>query len=116
MTTPRADQPGASIHPHLGQRPSPRTLKWRRRLEVVRTPDPDPFADRGHQAIGHLHKDDKHKVECEVCHRYLKSFDLRVEHVKNFHPTVLYDCVFYPGVVFYTIRDLLNHCHELHFV
>ena len=85
-------------------------------LEVVRTPDPDPFADKGHPAIGHLRKDDKHKVECEVCHRYLKSFDLRVEHVKNFHPTVFYDCVFCPGVVFYTIQDLLNHCRELHFV
>ena len=73
-------------------------------LEVVRTPDPDPFADIGHLAIGQLHKDDKHKVECEVCHRHLKSFDLMVEHVKNFHPTVFYDCVFCPGAVFYTIR------------
>ena len=39
-----------------------------------------------------------------------------MEHVKNFHPTVFYDCVFCPGAVFYTIRDLLNHCRELHFV
>ena len=85
-------------------------------LEVVRTPDPDPFTDKRHPAIGHLCKDDKHKVECEVCHRDLKSFDLWVEHVKNFHPTVFYDCVFCPGLVFYTIRDVLNHCRELHFV
>ena len=85
-------------------------------MEVVHTPDPDPFADKWHLAIGQPCKDDKHKVKCEVCHRYLKSFDLRVEHVKHFHPTVSYDCVFCPGVVLYTLRDLLNHCRELHFV
>ena len=91
-------------------------LEVEKALEVVRTPDPDPFADIEHPAIGQLHKDDKHKVECEVCHRYLKSFNLRVEHVKNFHPTVFYDCVFCPGAVFYTLRDLLSHCKENHFV
>ena len=85
-------------------------------MEVVHTPDPDPFADKWHPAIGQPCKDDKHKIECEVCHRYLKLFDLRVEHVKTFHPTVSYDCVFCPDMVFYTIRDLLNHCRELHFV
>ena len=35
----------------------------------------DLFTDKWHLAIGHQCKDDKHKVECEVCHRYLKSFD-----------------------------------------
>ena len=85
-------------------------------MEVVCTPDPDPFADKWHLAIGQPCKDDKHKVKCEVCHRYLKSFDLWVEHVKHFHPTVSYDCVFCPGVVLYTLWDLLNHCRELHVV
>ena len=85
-------------------------------MEIVPTPDPDPFTDKWHPAIGHQRKDDKHKVECEVCHRYLKSFNLRVEHVKNFHPTVSYDSVFCPGLVLYTIWDLLNHSCQLHFV
>ena len=85
-------------------------------MEVIRTPDPDPFVDKWHPAIGHEKKDDKHKIECEVCHRYLKMFALRVEHVKTFHPTVFYDCVFCPGAVFYTIRDLLSHCKKNHFV
>ena len=56
------------------------------------------------------------RKECEVCHRYLKTSDLWVEHVKTFHPTVFYDCVFCPGVVFYTIRYLLSHCKKNHFV
>ena len=81
-------------------------------MEVIRTPDPDPFIDKWHPAIGHVKKDDKHKIECEVCHRYLKTFDLRVEHVKTFHPSVFYDCVFCPGAVLYTLRDLLSHCKE----
>ena len=85
-------------------------------MEVIRTPDPDPFVDKWHPAIGHVKKDDNHKKECEVCHRYLKTSDLRVEHVKTFHPTVFYDCVFCPGAVFYTIRDLLSHCKKNHFV
>ena len=85
-------------------------------MEVIHTPDPDPFVDKWHPAIGHVKKDDKHKIECEVCHRYLKTSDLRVEHVKTFHPTVLYDCVFCPGAVFYTIWDLLSHCKKNHFV
>ena len=85
-------------------------------MEVIHTPDPDPFVDKWHLAIGHVKKDDKHKIECEVCHRYLKTSDLRVEHVKTFHPTVFYDCVFCPGTVFYTIRDLLSHCKKNHFV
>ena len=85
-------------------------------LEVIRTPDPDPFTDKWHPAIGHVKKDDKHKIECEVCHRYLKMFDLQVEHVKTFHPTVFYDCVFCPSAVFYTLQDLLSHCKENHFV
>ena len=85
-------------------------------MEVICTPDPDPFVDKWHLAIGHVKKDDKHKIECEVCHRYLKTSDLRVEHVKTFHPTVFYDCVFCPGAVFYTIRDLLSHCKKNHFV
>ena len=44
----------------------PKDPEVEKALEVVCTPDPDPFADRGHPAIGHLRKDDKHKVECEV--------------------------------------------------
>ena len=67
-----------------------------RAMEVIRTPDPDLFVDKWHPAIGHMKKDDKHKVECEVCHRYLKTFKLQVEHVKTFHPTVFYDCIFCP--------------------
>ena len=85
-------------------------------MEVIRTPDPDPFVDKWHPAIGHVKKDDKHKIECEVCHRYLKTSVLWVEHVKTFHPTVFYDCVFCPGAVFYTIRDLISHCKKNHFV
>ena len=85
-------------------------------MEVIHTPDPDPFIDKWHPAIGHVKKDDKHRIECEVCHRYLKTFDLRVEHVKTFHPTVFYDCIFCPGAVFYTLQDLLSHCMENHFV
>ena len=83
-------------------------------MEVIRTPDPDPFVDKAHPAIGHVKRDDKHKVECEVCHRYLKMFALQVEHVKTFHPTVFYDCVFCPGAVFYTTRDLISHCKKNH--
>ena len=85
-------------------------------MEVIRTPDPDPFVDKWHPAIGHVKRDDKHKVECEVCHRYLKTSALQVEHVKTFHPTVFYDCMFCLGAVFYTIRDLLSHCKKNHFV
>ena len=44
-------------------------------MEVIRTPDPDPFVDKWHPAIGHVKKDDNHKKECEVCHRYLKTSD-----------------------------------------
>ena len=87
-----------------------------RAMEVIRTSDPDPFVDKWHPAIGHVKKDDKHKIECEVCHRYLKMSVLRVEHVKTFHPTLFYDCVFCPSAVFYTIRDLLSHCKKNHFV
>ena len=83
-------------------------------MEVICTPDPDPFVDKAHPAIGHVKRDDKHKVECEVCHRYLKTFALQVEHVKTFHPTVFYDCVFCPGAVFYTTRDLISHCKKNH--
>ena len=72
-------------------------------MEVIRTPDPDPFIDKWHLAIGHVKRDDKHKVQCEVCHRYLKTFVLWVEHVKIFHPTVFYDCMFCPDALFYTI-------------
>ena len=85
-------------------------------MEVIRTPDPDPFVDKWHPAIGHVKKDDKHKIECEACHRHLKTSVSRVEHVKIFHPTVFYDCVFCPGAVFYTLRDLLSHCKKNHFV
>ena len=87
-----------------------------RAMEVIRTPDPDMFVDKWHPAIGHLKKSDRHKVECEVCHRYLKTFKLQVEHVKTFHPTVSFDCIFCPDEVFYTCRDLLNHCKKNHCV
>ena len=116
MTTPQGQPAWSERTSTLRAETIPKDPEVEKALEVVCTPDPDPFANRGHPAIGHLRKDDKHKVECEVCHRYLMSFDLRMEHVKNFHPTVVYDCVFCPGVVFYTIWDLLNHCRELHFV
>ena len=92
------------------------TKKIEKAIEVIRTPDPDPFVDKAHPAIGHVKRDEKHRVECEVCHRYLKMFNLQVEHVKTFHPTVFYDCVFCPGAVFYTIRDLFSHCKENHLV
>ena len=85
-------------------------------MEVIRIPDPDPFVDKGHPAIGHVKRDEKHKVECEVCHRYLKTFNLQVEHVKTFHPTVFYNCVFCPGAVFYTTWDLISHCKKNHFL
>ena len=117
MTTPRADQPWSTprVDPEITitKEVDP---DLERVMEVIRTPDPDPFVDKWHPAIGHVKKDDKHKIECEVCHRYLKTSDLRVEHVKTFHPTVFYDCVFCPGAVFYTIRDLLSHCKKNHFV
>ena len=87
-----------------------------RAMEVIRTPDPDPFIDMWHPTIGHVKRDDKHKVECEVCHRYLKTFTLQVEHVKTFHPIVFYDCIFGPDALFYTIQDLLSHCKKNHFV
>ena len=87
-----------------------------RAMEVIHTPDPDPFVDKWYPAIGHVKKDDKYQVKCEVCHRYLKTFALRVEHVKTFHPTVFYDCVFCPSAVFYTLWDLLSHCKKNHFV
>ena len=85
-------------------------------MEVICTPDPDPFIDKWHPAIGHVKRDDKHKVECEVCHRYLKTFKLQVEHVKTFHPTVFYDCIFCLDDLFYTLRDLLAHCKKNHCV
>ena len=46
----------------------------------------------------------------------LKTSDLWVEHVKTFHPTVFYDCVFCPSAVFYTLWDLLSHCKKNNFV
>ena len=107
-STPRAD-PDITITKEVDP-------NLERVMEVIRTPDPDPFVDKWHPAIGHVKRDDKHKVECEVCHRYLKTFTLQVEHVKTFHPTVFYDCIFCPGTLFYTIRDLLSHCKKNHFV
>ena len=108
-TTPRVDTAEITITKEVDP-------ELEKAMEVIRTPDPDLFADKWHPAIGHVKKDDKHKIECEVCHRYLKTFNLRVEHVKAFHPTVFYDCVFCPGAVFYTLWDLLSHCKENHFV
>ena len=117
MTTPRADQPWSA------PRADPEITITKevdpdleRAMEVIRSPDPDPFVDKWHPAIGHVKKDDKHKIECEVCHRYLKTSALWVEHVKTFHPTVFYNCVFCPSAVFYTLRDLLSHCKKNHFV
>ena len=56
-------------------------------MEVVCTPEPDPFADNWHPALGQTRQDSKNKIECKVCHRYLKSSKLRVEHVKHFPPS-----------------------------
>ena len=116
MTTPRDDQPGAPREDPEITITKEVDPDVERAMEVIRTPDPDPFVDKWHPAVGHEKKDDKHQVKCEVCHRYLKTFALRVEHVKTFHPTVFYDCLFCPGAVFYTLRDLLSHCKKNHFV
>ena len=107
--TPRAETPEITITKIVDP-------EMDKAMEVVCTPDPDLFADKWHLALGQTCKDSKHKIECEVCHRYLKSSDLWVEHVKHFHPTVSYDCRFCPGVVLYTLQDLLKHCMDLHFV
>ena len=85
-------------------------------MEVIPTPEPDPFADKWHPAFGQVKADDKNKVKCEVCHRYLKSSKHRVEHVKHFHPLVAYDCKFCPDWVFYTVQDLARHCQINHLV
>ena len=52
-------------------------------MEVICTPDPDPFVDKWHPAIGHVKKDEKHRIECEVCHRYLKTFAAQVDGSTN---------------------------------
>ena len=83
-------------------------------IEVIHTPEPDPFPNKWHPAVGQVKWDSKKKVECEECHRYLKSNKLRVEHIRQFHPLVLYDCKFFPGLVIYTTQDLVNHCQKNH--
>ena len=83
-------------------------------MEVVRTPELDPFADKWHPAVGQVKQDSKHKVQCEQCHRYLKSNKMRVEHVMQFHPWISYDCKFCPRLILYTTRDLFNHCKNNH--
>ena len=85
-------------------------------MEVIRTPDPDPFANKWHLALSQVKRDGKNKVECKVCHRYLETLKLRVDHVKHFHPLVSYDCKFCPDLVFYTLQDLLKHCQKNHFI
>ena len=108
-SAPRADTPEITITKEV--KPD-----LEKAMEAIRTTDPDLFVDKWHPAIGHVKKDDNHKKECDVCHRYLKTSDSWVEHVNTFHPTVFYDCVFCPGAVFYTLRDLLSHCKKNHFV
>ena len=83
-------------------------------MEVVCTPELDPFVDKWHPAVGQVNQDGKNKVQCKECHRYLKSHKMRVEHVMQFHPWISYDCKFCPGLVLYTIRDLFNHCKNNH--
>ena len=85
-------------------------------MEVIRTPELNPFVDKWHPALCQTRWDSKNKIECEVCHRYLKSIKLRVDHVKHFHPVVAYDCRFCPDLVFYALQDLVNHCQKLHFI
>ena len=83
-------------------------------MDVVCTPKLDPFADKWHPAVGQVKQDGKHKVQCEQCHRYLKSNKMRVEHVMQFHPWISYDCKFCPGLILNTTRDLFNHCKNNH--
>ena len=95
---------------------SPRslTLTWRKRW--IHTPELDPLADKWHPAVGQVKQDGKNKVKCEEYHRYLKNSKMRVEHVRQFHPLVSYDCMFCPGLVFYTTQDLFNHCKKNHLI
>ena len=85
-------------------------------MKVIRIPEPDPFADKWHPALGQTKKDGKNKVECEVCHRYLKTVKFRVDYVQHFHPLVSYDCKFCPELVFYATQDLIQHCQKTHFI
>ena len=88
--------------------------KLEKAMEVIRTPEPDPFADKWHPAVGQVKRDEQNRVKCEVCHRYLKSSKWRVEHVKHFHPLVAYECRYCADLVFYTIQDLVKHCKINH--
>ena len=81
--------------------------KLEKAMEVICTPDLDPFANKWHPALGQVKRDGKNKVECEVCHRYLKTLKLRMDHVKHFHPLVSYDCKFCPDLVFYTLLNVI---------
>ena len=85
-------------------------------MEVVRTPELDPFADKWHPVVGKVKQDGKNKVQCKECHRYLKSNRMRVEHVMQFHPWISYDYRFCPGLVLYTTRDLFIHCKNNHLI
>ena len=85
-------------------------------MEIVRTPEPDLFADKWHPALGQTRQDSKHKIECEVCHRYLKFVEITGGARQTLPPLVAYDCRFCPGMVFYALQDLLKHCMDLHFV
>ena len=61
-SAPRADTPEITITKEVDP-------ELEKAIEVIRTPDLDPFVDKWHPAIGHVKKDDNHKKECEVCHR-----------------------------------------------
>ena len=76
-------------------------------MKVIQVPDPDPFADKWHPAHGQVKRDDTYKFWCRVCHRYLKNTKVRVEHFKQFHPEISYDCKFCPDLTFYAIQDLV---------
>ena len=85
-------------------------------MKVIRTPDPDPFADKWHPAHGQVKCDNTYKFQCRECHRYLKNVKVWVEHIKQFHPTVSYVCKFCPDLIFYAIQDLEKHCKRHHCV
>ena len=88
--------------------------KLEKGMQVIQTPEPDPFANKWYPALSQVKWDDNNKIKCEVCHRYHKSSKWRVEHVKHFHPMVSYECKFCTELVFYTIQDLVKHCKKTH--
>ena len=83
-------------------------------MQIIQTPEPDPFADKWHPAIGQIKWDNKYKFKCEECSGYLKNSNMRIMHVMHFHPLVLYKCHFCAQEPFYTRRDFLRHCKSEH--